>query len=58
MDNPDLNSNEMDDEQYMLELHRKLAEMKNERKKAEGDSKLLHNRLRLLKTEEDKVKSF
>lgn len=43
------------DDVYMMELHRKLAMMKQERKLAEKDSHLLHNRLRLLKNEEEKV---
>ena len=43
------------DDVYMIELHRKLAMMKDERKLAEKDSQLLYNRLRLLKGEEEKV---
>lgn len=43
------------DDQYMLELQRRVAMMKNERKQAEKDSQLLFNRLRLLKGEEEKV---
>lgn len=43
------------DDQYMLELQRRVAMMKNERKQAEKDSQLLYNRLRLLKGEEEKV---
>ncbi len=61
MDNPDLNNyetEEIDDDVYLIELHRKLGEMKNERKKAESDSKLLNNRLNLLKNEEEKVNQF
>jgi hypothetical protein len=54
--NHDENINEdLEDELYMIELHKRLVEMKNERKKAEGDSKLLNNRLKLLKGEEEKV---
>ena len=41
---------------YLIELHKRFAQMKKDRKKAENDAQLLHNRLRLLKTEEDKVK--
>jgi hypothetical protein len=43
------------DDVYMMELHRKLGMMKQERKLAEKDSHLLFNRLRLLKNEEEKV---
>ncbi len=43
------------DDVYMIELHRKLGMMKQERKLAEKDSQLLFNRLRLLKNEEEKV---
>lgn len=43
------------DDQYMLELQRRVALMKNERKQAENDSQLLFNRLKLLKGEEEKV---
>jgi len=43
------------DDQYMLELQKRVAMMKNERKQAEKDSQLLFNRLRLLKGEEEKV---
>lgn len=46
------------DDVYMIELHRKLAMMKQERKLAEKDSQLLFNRLRLLKNEEEKVFRF
>src|SRR4051812_29652359 len=44
-----------DDDIYLLELHKRLTMMKNERKKAEQDAKLLDNRLRLLKGEEEKT---
>ena len=43
------------DDAYMMELHKKFAMMKNERKSAEKDSQILFNRLRLLKGEEEKV---
>ncbi len=43
------------DDLYMLELQRRVALMKNERKQAEKDSQLLFNRLRLLNGEEEKV---
>ncbi len=42
---------------YLLELHKRLTCMKKERKKAEQDEELLQNRLNLLKGEEEKVKS-
>lgn len=45
------------DDQYMLELQRRVAMMKNERKQAEKDSQLLYNRLKLLNLEENKVNS-
>jgi hypothetical protein len=50
-----LDNEALEDEIYMMELHKRLVEMKNERKKAETDSKLLNNRLKLLKGEEEKV---
>lgn len=40
---------------YLIELHKRLAAMKNERKKAEQDAKLLENRLKLLHGEETKT---
>ncbi len=40
---------------YLIELHKRFTQMKKDRKKAENDAQLLNNRLRLLKTEEDKV---
>jgi hypothetical protein len=45
----------LEEDLYLLELHKKLTAMKNERKKAEYDAAQLDNRLRLLKGEEDKV---
>ena len=47
---------ELEDELYLIELHKRLVEMKNERKKTENDTKLLNNRLKLLKGEEEKVR--
>jgi len=41
---------------YLIELHKRLTMMKKERKKAEQDASLLDNRLKLLKGEEEKVK--
>jgi hypothetical protein len=40
---------------YLIELHKRLTMMKKERKKAEQDAFLLDNRLKLLKGEEEKV---
>ncbi len=40
---------------YLIELHKRLTQMKKDRKKAENDAQLLDNRLRLLKGEEEKV---
>ena len=53
---------EMEDQQelvendiYLIELHKRLTMMKKDRKKAEQDASLLDNRLKLLKGEEEKV---
>lgn len=43
---------------YLIELQKKLNEMKKERKQAENDANLLENRLNLLKEEESKVFFF
>ena len=40
---------------YMMELHKKLSLMKNERKLVEKNNQILFNRLKLLKGEEEKV---
>ena len=40
---------------YLIELHKRLTQMKKDRKKAENDAQLLDNRLKLLKGEEEKV---
>ncbi len=40
---------------YLIELHKRLTQMKKDRKKAEGDAQLQDNRLKLLKGEEEKV---
>jgi hypothetical protein len=45
----------LDEDIYIMELHRRLNLMKNERRKAEEDNKLLDNRVNLLKTEEEKT---
>ena len=44
-----------DNDIYLIELHKRLAMMKKDRKKAEQDATLLDNRLKLLKGEEEKV---
>ncbi len=40
---------------YLIELHKRLYNMKRERKKVEEDENLLINRINLLKGEETKV---
>ena len=47
-----------DNDIYLIELHKRLTMMKKDRKKAEQDTSLLDNRLKLLKGEEEKVKYF
>jgi hypothetical protein len=57
-DNKDEELNEQEDfgdDLYLIELHKRLAGMKKDRKKAEQDTNVLNNRLRLLKGEEEKV---
>lgn len=46
---------DMENDLYLMELHKRLCAMKKERKKAEQDAHLLDNRLKLLKGEEDKT---
>jgi len=62
LENEDIENNHNDYEEedlendiYLLELHKRLTAMKKERKKAEQDANLLSNRLNLLKGEEDKT---
>lgn len=55
MNNMEGEEEEFDDDLYLAELHKRLAMMKNERKRAEQDTKLLDNRLNLLKGEEEKT---
>ncbi len=45
---------ELEDDGYLQELQLRLNQMKQERKAAENDAKLLDNRLNMLKNEEDK----
>ena len=62
--NQDLNNeNEVDydndnqddeDDAYLRELHLKLVQMKQERKEAQQNAKLLDNRINMLKIEEEK----
>jgi hypothetical protein len=54
-ENDDQNE-DLENDIYLIELHKRLVTMKNERKKAEQDAQLLDNRLNLLKGEEEKVK--
>lgn len=46
---------DLENDLYLIELHKRLVQMKKDRKKAEDDAKLLNNRMKLLKGEEDKV---
>lgn len=62
VDTEDINSNdegsfneELENDILLLELHKRLTQMKKDRKKAEQDTDLLNNRLNLLKNEENKV---
>lgn len=55
-ENEDNEEEYLEEDLYLLELHKKLTTMKNERRKAENEASLLNNRLNLLKGEEDKVK--
>ena len=56
-DNEEYNNEEefCDNDIYLIELHKRLAMMKKDRKKAQQDASLLGNRLNLLKGEEEKV---
>ena len=49
------NEEQLEDDVYLVELHKRLSAMKNERKKAEQDAQLLENRLKLLHGEETKT---
>ena len=51
----DLDMENVDEDLYMQELYLKLAQMKQERKEAQHNAKLLDNRLNLLKGEEKKA---
>ena len=54
-ENYDLDIDNIDEDLYMQELYLRLAQMKQERKEAEANAKLLDNRLNLLKGEEKKA---
>ena len=43
-----------EDDNYLQELHLKLAEMKKERKEAQKNAQILDNRINMLKNEEEK----
>lgn len=57
IENDDQNE-DLENDIYLIELHKRLVTMKKERKKAEQDAQLLDNRLKLLKGEEEKVKTL
>ena len=54
-ENNDLDIENIDEDLYMQELYLRLAQMKQERKEAQANAKLLDNRLNLLKGEEKKA---
>ena len=54
-ENCDLDLENIDEDLYMQELYLRLSQMKQERKEAENNVKLLDNRLNLLKGEEKKA---
>lgn len=54
-DNYEDQNEDLENDIYLIELHKRLTNMKKERKKAETDAQLLDNRLKLLKGEEEKV---
>lgn len=54
-DNNEDQNEDFENDIYLIELHKRLTNMKKERKKAESDAQLLDNRLKLLKGEEEKV---
>ena len=57
-DNGENQNEDLENDIYLIELHKRLTNMKKERKKAETDAQLLDNRLKLLKGEEEKVSFF
>ena len=50
------NENLYADDDYLIELHRKFTEMKNQRKQAERDVSLLDGRVKCLRNEDDKIR--
>lgn len=54
-ENYDLDLENIDEDLYMQELYLRLSKMRQERKEAESNAKLLDNRLNLLKDEEKKA---
>jgi hypothetical protein len=46
---------DLENDIYLIELHKRLTNLKKDRKKAEQDASLLDNRLKMLKGEEEKV---
>ena len=54
-ENDDLDLENIDEDLYMQELYLRLSKMRQERKEAESNAKLLDNRLNLLKDEEKKA---
>jgi hypothetical protein len=57
-DNNENQNEDFENDIYLIELHKRLTNMKKERKKAELDAQLLDNRLNLLKGEEEKVSIY
>jgi hypothetical protein len=49
------NQDELLDDDYLLQLHRDLLRMKEERRRAEKDAALMDNRVRCLKSEKEKT---
>ena len=52
--NSDNDNQDDEDDAYLRELHLKLVQMKQERKEAQQNAKLLDNRINMLKIEEEK----
>ena len=51
----EMEENEMLDDNYILQLHQYLQEMKKQRKEAEQNTNLLNGRIRCLRDEEQKT---
>ena len=54
IENDEEEEEEIDEDEYLMELQFRLTKMRQERKEAEQNAKLLDNRLNMLKKEEDK----